>query len=218
MSEFQPSRQQSDLADVIELLLDKGVVINADIAVSIGDTQLLGIQIRAAIASFDTAARYGLEFPEGTDMRRMAEAVGDPEIAEMDRPKPPVNPVSGVNVTSDEEVSSDDESGDSEAADTDTESPDSTDGNEGNAENEDGGSGLVGDDDRGSERLGARPDPERPGEGDLDLLSDGGDDDEVRTGTDGDEGRATDGGKEREVDGDEGRETDDERTAEADDR
>ena len=210
MSEFQPSRQQSDLADVIELLLDKGVVINADIAVSIGDTQLLGIQIRAAIASFDTAARYGLEFPEGTDMRRMAEAVGDPEIAEMDRPKPPVNPVSGVNVTSDEEVASNDGADEEGDADSDGESSDAADdgddgnaaasdddGNaaanddDGNAADDDGGSGLMEDDDRGSERLGARPDPDTPGEGDLDLMSDG---------------------------GDEGEETDDDRSAEAENR
>ena len=95
----QPSRQQADLAEVIEMLLDKGIVINADIAVSIGDTQLLGIQLRAAIASFETAAKYGLEFPEGTDMRRVAEAVGEPELAEMDRPAPPVKPVRGVNMT-----------------------------------------------------------------------------------------------------------------------
>ena len=58
------------------MLLDKGVVINADIAVSVGDTELLAIQIRAALASFETAAEYGLEFPDGTDMQRVAEASG----------------------------------------------------------------------------------------------------------------------------------------------
>ena len=99
MSEFQPSRHQTDLAEVIEMLLDKGIVINADIAVSIGDTQLLGVQIRAAIASFETAAKYGLEFPEGTDMRRLAEAVGDPSLAERQRPDPEIDPTRGVNVT-----------------------------------------------------------------------------------------------------------------------
>ena len=56
------------------MLLDKGVVINADIVVSIGDTELLGVKIRAAIASFETAAEYGLEFPEGTDMERVEAA------------------------------------------------------------------------------------------------------------------------------------------------
>ena len=84
-----PTRTQSDLADVVELLLDKGIVINADIAVSIGDAELLGIQLRAAIASFETAARYGLEFPTGTDTDRIeeiAEATGvDDEDREIDR-------------------------------------------------------------------------------------------------------------------------------------
>lgn len=66
-----PTRASADLADVVELLLDKGLVVNADITVSVGDTELLGIQIRAAVASFETAAQYGLEFPEGTDQDRI---------------------------------------------------------------------------------------------------------------------------------------------------
>ncbi|WP_101296549.1 gas vesicle protein GvpJ [Halegenticoccus soli] len=71
-----PTRRSDSLADVVEMLLDKGVVINADIAVTIGETELLGIQLRAAIASFETAAQYGLEFPEGTDMERVREVSG----------------------------------------------------------------------------------------------------------------------------------------------
>lgn len=78
MSSPGPARQGTDLADVVEMLLDKGVVINADIAVSVGDTELLGIHIRAAIASFETAAQYGLAFPEGTDEDRIKEIAGTP--------------------------------------------------------------------------------------------------------------------------------------------
>jgi hypothetical protein len=76
----QPSRQKSDLADVVEMLLDKGIVINADIAVTVGDTEFLGVKIRAAIASFETAAKYGLEFPSGTDRRRVEEQTGVPAV------------------------------------------------------------------------------------------------------------------------------------------
>ena len=54
------------LADVIDRILDKGLVINADIAVSVVGVELLGIKIRAALASFETAAKWGLEFPSGT--------------------------------------------------------------------------------------------------------------------------------------------------------
>jgi len=56
------------LADVIDRILDKGVVINADITVSVIGVELLGIKIRAALASFETAAMYGLEFPSGTKL------------------------------------------------------------------------------------------------------------------------------------------------------
>ena len=56
------------LADVIDRILDKGLVVNADIAVSVAGVELLGIKIRAALASFETAARYGLEFPSGVNM------------------------------------------------------------------------------------------------------------------------------------------------------
>nr|WP_049989892.1 gas vesicle protein [Natrinema salifodinae] len=165
--DFQPSRQKADLAEVIEMLLDKGIVINADIAVSIGDTQLLGVQVRAAIASFETAAKYGLEFPEGTDMRRVAEAVGDPELAEMERPKPPIDPTRSVNVTADEEVAGDrNESAES----TDTDGGADSDG-ESTASNL-----AVDEGDMVSERLGARPEPDRPTSGGFDLLS-GSDDD-----------------------------------------
>jgi hypothetical protein len=76
MSSAKPTRKKSDLADVLELVLDKGIVINADIVVTIGETELLGIEIRAAIASFETAAQYGLAFPQGTDMRRVEQASG----------------------------------------------------------------------------------------------------------------------------------------------
>jgi hypothetical protein len=79
-----PTRQKDSLADVVEMLLDKGVVINADIAVTVGETELLGIKLRAAIASFETASQYGLEFPEGTDMERVEAASGRGEIG-----KPP---------------------------------------------------------------------------------------------------------------------------------
>ncbi|WP_120245220.1 gas vesicle protein GvpJ [Halopiger aswanensis] len=179
VDDFQPSRQKADLAEVVEMLLDKGIVINADIAVSIGDTQLLGVQVRAAIASFETAAKYGLEFPEGTDMRRVAEAVGEPELAEMERPKPPIDPTRGVNATADERYVDEERlegagEGESEGdADGASES-----------ESADGGTESYEPPARGSERVGARPNPDRPTSGGFDLIS--GDDASDDGGTDGD--------------------------------
>ncbi|GAA4427865.1 hypothetical protein GCM10023169_28320 [Georgenia halophila] len=71
--QLEPQRErEGTLAHVIETLLDKGLVLNADIMVSVAGVELLGIRIRAALASFDTAARYGLEFPAGTDTETSA--------------------------------------------------------------------------------------------------------------------------------------------------
>jgi hypothetical protein len=70
---MEPQRdREGTLTHVIETLLDKGLVINADIMVSVAGVELLGIRIRAALASFDTAARYGLEFPAGTNQDTVA--------------------------------------------------------------------------------------------------------------------------------------------------
>jgi len=71
---IEPSRDGGDggLADVIDRILDKGLVINADIAVSVVGVELLGVKIRAALASFETAAKYGLEFPSGTNLETPA--------------------------------------------------------------------------------------------------------------------------------------------------
>jgi ribosomal protein L37AE/L43A len=59
-------------ADLIDRILDKGLVINADIKVAVVGVELLDIKIRAALASFETAARYGLEFPSGTRLETPA--------------------------------------------------------------------------------------------------------------------------------------------------
>lgn len=64
--------EATGLADVIDRILDKGLVINADICVSLAGVELLGIKIRAAVASFETAAKYGLEFPSGTNQEKAA--------------------------------------------------------------------------------------------------------------------------------------------------
>ena len=72
MSLQATKNEVSGLADVIDRVLDKGLVINADICVSVAGVELLGIKIRAALASFETAAKYGLEFPSGTNYEKAA--------------------------------------------------------------------------------------------------------------------------------------------------
>ena len=60
------------LPDLIALILDKGLVINADIKIDLAGTEILGIKIRAALSSFETAAKFGLAFPSGTNLNAPA--------------------------------------------------------------------------------------------------------------------------------------------------
>ena len=48
------------LADILERVLDKGVVIAGDIRIKLCDIELLSIQIRLLIASVDKAREMGL--------------------------------------------------------------------------------------------------------------------------------------------------------------
>ena len=78
---LQPQREiTGTLADVIDRILDKGLVINADIKIAVVGVELLDIKIRAALASFETAAMYGLEFPSGTQLPEWAGKTGVPAI------------------------------------------------------------------------------------------------------------------------------------------
>ncbi|MGN6606396.1 MAG: gas vesicle protein GvpJ [Jatrophihabitans sp.] len=52
----------SGLADVLERVLDKGVVIVGDVGVNILDIELLTLKIRLLIASADTARSMGIDW------------------------------------------------------------------------------------------------------------------------------------------------------------
>lgn len=56
--------QSSSLADVLERVLDKGVVIAGDISISVGSTELLSIRIRLLISSVDKAREIGINWWE----------------------------------------------------------------------------------------------------------------------------------------------------------
>ncbi len=62
---FQTATQGSTLADVLERVLDKGIVIAGDISVSVGSTELLSIRIRLLISSVDKAKEIGINWWEG---------------------------------------------------------------------------------------------------------------------------------------------------------
>ena len=54
--------QSSTLSDVLERVLDKGVVIAGDIKIKLVDIELLSIQIRLVICSVDKAKEMGMDW------------------------------------------------------------------------------------------------------------------------------------------------------------
>jgi gas vesicle protein GvpA/GvpJ/GvpM family len=56
------SVESSTLADVLERVLDKGIVIAGDIRVKLVDIELLSIQIRLVICSVDKAKEMGMDW------------------------------------------------------------------------------------------------------------------------------------------------------------
>jgi hypothetical protein len=58
-------RQEStNLADILERVLDKGIVIAGDIRVNLLDIELLTIKIRLLVASVDKAREMGIDWWE----------------------------------------------------------------------------------------------------------------------------------------------------------
>ena len=59
------SGQPAQLADVLERVLDKGIVIAGDIQINLLDIELLTIKIRLLIASADKAKEMGIDWWNG---------------------------------------------------------------------------------------------------------------------------------------------------------
>ena len=57
-------RQPADLADILERVLDKGIVIAGDIKVNLLEVELITIKIRLLIASVDKAKEMGIDWWE----------------------------------------------------------------------------------------------------------------------------------------------------------
>ena len=52
----------TNLADILERVLDKGIVIAGDISVAVGGVDLLTIRIRLVIASVERAQQMGIDW------------------------------------------------------------------------------------------------------------------------------------------------------------
>jgi hypothetical protein len=58
----QHSIESTNLADLLERVLDKGIVIAGDIKIKLVDVELLTLQIRLVICSVDKAKEMGMDW------------------------------------------------------------------------------------------------------------------------------------------------------------
>ena len=58
---MEPTRDlHATLTDLLDRVLDKGVIINADVIITVSGIPLIAINLRAAIAGMETMLEYGL--------------------------------------------------------------------------------------------------------------------------------------------------------------
>src|SRR5918998_3217246 len=60
----RPDSSQANLADILERVLDKGIVIAGDIQINLLDIELLTIKLRLLIASVERAREMGINWWE----------------------------------------------------------------------------------------------------------------------------------------------------------
>lgn len=89
-------RQGANLADLLERILDKGIVIVGDVRVNLLDIELLTIKLRLLVASVDRAREMGIDWWEHdpslssgardleAENRRLRERIGELEAARTD--------------------------------------------------------------------------------------------------------------------------------------
>ena len=74
------STRSQGLVDVLDRILDKGLVIAGDIRINLADVELLTIQVRLLVCSVDKAAEIGMDWWR-TDPR-LSTAAGNPSYLE----------------------------------------------------------------------------------------------------------------------------------------
>ena len=56
---MNPERESS-LVEILDRLLNKGAILNADLIISVAGIPLIGLNLRAALASMETMLEYGM--------------------------------------------------------------------------------------------------------------------------------------------------------------
>lgn len=64
--------EETGLKELLDRILDKGVTVDTSVRIDLGSLDLLGFKAHIVLASFKTAEKIGLDFPEGTNLNTSA--------------------------------------------------------------------------------------------------------------------------------------------------
>jgi len=56
---MRPTRSEDAAVDLVDVLLREGVVVEADVIVTVADVALVGVRLRAAVAGMTTMVEHG---------------------------------------------------------------------------------------------------------------------------------------------------------------
>jgi len=70
---MDPTRDtHATLVDLLDRILDKGLILDADLIIHVAGIPLIGIKLKAAIAGMDTMLKYGIWEDWDTAQRAIA--------------------------------------------------------------------------------------------------------------------------------------------------
>ncbi len=61
---------RGNLVDLLDRVLDRGLIIDADIIISLAGVPLVGLRLRAALAGMETMVRYGVMTERDAHLRQ----------------------------------------------------------------------------------------------------------------------------------------------------
>jgi hypothetical protein len=79
---MQPTREQRiTLNDLLDRVLDQGLVLNADLLITVAGVPLLGVSLSAVLAGAETMKKYGLFIQWDKEIRCAASRLRNGEAA-----------------------------------------------------------------------------------------------------------------------------------------
>lgn len=69
---MRPTRDDDAIVDLLDVILEKGAIVEADVIITVADIPLVGLKLRAALAGMTTMVEYGVFEDWDAAQRRLA--------------------------------------------------------------------------------------------------------------------------------------------------